>query len=166
MRQKKGFWIPPLAAELERAKIFAPRSLGNFWLRFHPKAQLIQVGESDVAVVHALDKMVSNGGGQRGPSLDLRHHSPGVTHLVLLAKDETTQLVAQLLDLFRIIGGAEAFGQLKERLLLLLSRFDSLLDQFDQDSVIAEIALLRQGLNLPGDLGRQSHASPHVLKSS
>ena len=95
----------------------------------------------------------------------------GITHPALLiwfllAKDETTQLVAQPPDLFRIIGGAEAFGQLKERLLLLLSRFDSLLDQFDQDPVIAEIALLRQGLNLPGDLGRQSHASPHVLKSS
>jgi hypothetical protein len=91
--EKKGLWIPPLAAQFERAKILAPWSFGNFWLRFHPKAQLIEVGESDMAVVHALDQMVSNRDGQREPSLDLRHQSPacppGLTRLVLLTKDET-----------------------------------------------------------------------------
>ena len=84
IRQEEGFGILALATQFERAKILVPRSFGNVWLRFHPKAQLIQVGESDMAVMHTLDQMVSNGGGQRGPCLDLRHHSPSVTRLVLL----------------------------------------------------------------------------------
>ena len=65
MRQEEGFWIPTLAAEFERAKILIPRSFGHLWLRFHPKPQLIQVIEIDVAIVHALDQMVANGGGKR-----------------------------------------------------------------------------------------------------
>ncbi len=46
----------------------------------------------------------------------------------VLAKDEASQLFAQLLGLFRIVGGTEAFGQLKE-CLFLLTDFNSLLDK-------------------------------------
>jgi hypothetical protein len=90
----------------------------------------------------------------------------GIAHPALLPKDEATQLVAQLLYLLRIISGAEALGQLEECLFLLLTRFDSLLDQFYQHPVIAEVAFLRQRFNLPRDFGRQSYASPDVLESS
>src|SRR3981081_3919396 len=66
----------------------------------------------------------------------------------LLTKDEPSQLIAQLLDMFRIIGRAEAFGQLEECLFFLLAGLDSLLDKFHQDAVIAEIAFPGQGFNL------------------
>jgi hypothetical protein len=57
------------------------------------------------------------------------------------AKDETAQFVAQLLDLLGIAGCAEAFGQLKECLLFLLSGLDALLDQFYEEAVVTGRAL-------------------------
>jgi hypothetical protein len=52
----------PLSAEFEGAKILILRTVRHFWLRFHPKTKLIQIIEVDVAVVHAFDQMVTNGG--------------------------------------------------------------------------------------------------------
>jgi len=43
-------------------------------------------------------------------------------------------------SLFRIFGGAETLGKLEECLLFLLLRGDALLDQFNQDAVLAEPA--------------------------
>src|ERR1700680_4113150 len=83
----------------------------------------------------------------------------------LLTKDEPSQLIAQLLDLFRIIGRAEAFGQLEECLFFLLAGLDSLLDKFHQDAVIAEIAFPSQGFNLFRDFGRQGYASPDIFRA-
>jgi len=62
--QKERFWIPAFAAEFERAKVLVPRSFGGVWIGFHPEPQLVQVGEADISVVHALDQMVTNGGGK------------------------------------------------------------------------------------------------------
>jgi hypothetical protein len=42
------------AGNLERPEVLVPITLRNFGLRFYPKAQLIQVGESDGAVAHAI----------------------------------------------------------------------------------------------------------------
>lgn len=81
----------------------------------------------------------------------------------LFIEHEASQLVAQLLDLRGIIGGTKAFGQLEECFFLLLTGFDSLLDEFDQNAVIAEIAFLRQYLNLFGNFGRQRYASPDMF---
>jgi hypothetical protein len=76
----------------------------------------------------------------------------------LLAKDEASQLIAQLLDLLGIAGGAETFGQLEKCFFFLLLGFDSLLDEFHQHAVIAESALFGQSLDLSGDLGWQGEA--------
>src|ERR1700685_1327213 len=81
----------------------------------------------------------------------------------LFTKDEASQLIAQLLDLLWVVGGAEAFCQLEERFLFLLLGFDSLLDEFYQHAIVAQIALPGQGLDLSGDLGRQGYASPDVF---
>jgi len=147
-----------LRRKVERTEILVPRCLGDVWLGFHPKPQLVEVFEANVAVAHSLDQMIAHGGGQPSPSLDL--HSSA---LVLVAKHEAAQLVSQLLDLFRVVGGAEAFRQLEECFLFLLLGFDSLLDEFHQHAIIAESALPGQGLDLPCDLGRQGHTSPDML---
>jgi hypothetical protein len=81
---------------------------------------------------------------------------------VLFAKDEASQLIAQLLDLLGIAGGAETFGQLEKCFLFLLLGFDSLFDKFHQHAVIAEGALFGQVLDLSGDLGWQGYASPDL----
>jgi len=107
--------------------------------------------------VHAFDQVVTNGGGEPRPSLDLHF-----VNAELFAKYEASQLIAQLLDLLGIAGGAEAFGQLKKCLLFLLLGFDSLLDEFHQHTVIAEGALFGQVLDLSGDLGWQGYASPDL----
>jgi len=39
--------------------------VGHIWLGFHPKSQLVEVFEANVAVVHALDQVVANGAGSR-----------------------------------------------------------------------------------------------------
>src|SRR5579864_7700439 len=80
----------------------------------------------------------------------------------LFTKHEASQLVSQLLDLFRVAGGAEAFRQLEECFLFLLLGFDSLLDELHQHAIVAESALPGQGLDLSGDLGRQAYASPDM----
>ncbi len=81
----------------------------------------------------------------------------------LFTKYETSQLISQLLDLLRVAGGAEAFGQIEEFSFFLLLGFDSLLDEFHQHAIVAESALPSQGLDLSGDLGRQGHTSPDML---
>ena len=81
----------------------------------------------------------------------------------LFTKHEASQLVSQLLDLFRVASGAEAFRQLEECFLFLLLGFDSLLNEFHQHAIVAESALPGQGLNLSRDLGGQGYTSPDVL---
>ncbi len=106
--QEEGFWITAVTAKLERAEILVPLTFGDVWLRFHPMPQLVQIVEADVPVAHAFDQMITNSGGKPGPSLDLRHPLTR-RYSALLAEDEAAQLITQLLDLIRIIGGAEAF---------------------------------------------------------
>ncbi len=142
------------AAKLERAEILVPRSVGHHRSRFDPNAQLVEVFQADIAVVHGLDEMVANGGGKPGPSFDLRHASP-----TSFAEDEAAQFVAQLPDLLRITGGAELLSELEECLLLLLCSFDALLDELDQYAIVAESALAGDGLDLPGDLWGQGYAA-------
>ena len=55
MRQKEGFRIPALAAELERAKIFVPRSRGNIWFGLQPDPESVEVIKATVAIAHAFD---------------------------------------------------------------------------------------------------------------
>src|ERR1700691_4851961 len=104
--------------------------------------------------------MLTNGGGERGPSFDLRHDSPAS-----FAKNEAAQLVAQLLDLLRITGCAETFGQLKECLFFLPGGLDAVFDEFDQHTVVAESALLCHGLDLLCDSWGQGNASPDLPQS-
>jgi hypothetical protein len=86
--------------------------------------------------------------------------------VALLTKHEAAQLVPQLLDLLRVVGGAETFRQLEECFLFLLLGFDSLLDEFHKHAIVAEIALPGKDLGLSGDLGRQGYASPDMLCAS
>ena len=53
----------------------------------------------------------------------------------LFAKDEAAQLVSQVLDLLRVTGGAEPFGQIEKFPFLPLAGLDALLDQFHRLSV-------------------------------
>src|SRR5712692_2797964 len=87
----------------------------------------------------------------------------GIIHQALFTKDEAPQLVAQLLYLLRITGRAEAFSELKKCLLFLLLGFDSLLDEFHQNTVVAESALLGHSLDLFSDFCRQGYASPDMF---
>jgi hypothetical protein len=67
-----------------------------------------------------------------------------------------------VLDLLRVTSGAEPFGQIEKFPFLPLAGLDALLDQFHQNTVIAETPLLRYRPHLPGNVGRQRHASTHV----
>jgi hypothetical protein len=53
-------------------------------------------------------------------------------------KDETPHLIPKLFYLFRIGGGAKAFGKSEECLLFLPPRFQALFEQFNQNPVVAE----------------------------
>jgi hypothetical protein len=49
-RQKKRFRVSAFPAQLERAKVFVPRSLGYIRLRTYPSSQLIEILQTDLAV--------------------------------------------------------------------------------------------------------------------
>ena len=53
--KKKRFGIPALTAEFERAEILVPCAFRYFRPRLDPDSKLIQVPESNFAVVHSLD---------------------------------------------------------------------------------------------------------------
>jgi hypothetical protein len=99
-REKKCLGVPPFSAEFEGAEIFVPESFWHFWLRFHPDAELIQIWQADVAIMHALDEMLPKRGWEAGPRLNLRHS---------FSEDEAPHLIPKLFYLFRIGGGAKAF---------------------------------------------------------
>jgi hypothetical protein len=104
-------------------------------------------------VVHALHQMSANSGGEAGATF---------RSAALLPKDEAAQRVPQVLDLLRVTGGTEPFGQIEKFPFLPSAGLDALLDQFHQNTVIAETPLLRYRPHLPGNVGRQRHASTHV----
>jgi hypothetical protein len=86
--------------------------------------------------------MIANSSGDSRPNLNLRHS---------LTENQTAQLVAQPLRLIGIVGVAKTFGKFKERLLFLFTRFDPQLNEFDQDSVIAEALALGETVDLLGN---------------
>jgi hypothetical protein len=59
-RQKKRFRVLAFPAQLERAKFFVPKSLGYIWLRLYPNSQLIEILQTDLAVMHTLYQMGTN----------------------------------------------------------------------------------------------------------
>ena len=95
------------------------------------------------------------------PGLDLR-----LDYLTLFAKDEPSQLVAQLFDLPGFAGITEAIGQLEKGLLFLPSGFDALFDEFHQNAIIAKGPPLCEGLDLFSDFGGQSYAAANLSCAS
>ena len=75
-RSKESFRILPFAAKLERTEILKPFAKGNNRSAFHPKSQLIQIPNRNIAVMHSLNQVVSNCCRQAGPDFDLGHYSP------------------------------------------------------------------------------------------
>jgi hypothetical protein len=101
---------------------------------------LVQVFDADITIVHALDQVAANGRGKPGPGFNLGH--------CLFAKNEAAEGIPKLLHLIGVTGHAKAIGQLKKLFLFLLLGFDSPLDEFHEDTVIAEIALPGYRFNL------------------
>jgi hypothetical protein len=116
---------------------------------------LVQIVEADVAVVHALDQMITDSARKPRPGFNLRH---------LLTEYKLSQLISQSLDLVRIVGRAEFFREFEERFLFLLARLDSLFDQFDEYAVVAQAASFRDAVDLPGYLGREGDAAANLLR--
>jgi hypothetical protein len=79
--------------------------------------------------------------------------------LSLLTEYKTPQLVSQLLDLLGIAGRPKALRQFGKRLFLLAAGFNPLFDQFDQDTVVAQIALPGDGFDLLRNFCGKGNAS-------
>ena len=152
--QEKSFGQFPFPAQLERSEILEPPPFGHFGLGLDSDSQPVQVLDPDFAVMHALDEMSADGGGHARPGLDMRH---------LLPKDEASHVVTQSLDVFRVLGGAKALGQIEEGPFLLLLSLDSLFNQFDQNPVLAETAAAGNAIHLLGDLRGQRNTTADRL---
>src|SRR5213592_3295774 len=74
--QEKRFGKPAFAADLEGTEILVPIAFGHFGLRLNPKAKLIEVGESDGPVAHAVEEVLTDVWGQIGPARNPGHQSP------------------------------------------------------------------------------------------
>ena len=111
--------------------------------------------QADIAVVQALDEMVPNRCGQARPGLDLRHS---------LTENETAHLVAQLLRFFWIRCRTKALCQSKEGSFFFLLRFEALLYQLDEHSVVAETSLFRDPFDLLRHPGREGNAPADLFR--
>jgi hypothetical protein len=153
--EKKSFWIFTLAAEFEGAEVLEPRAFGYDWARLDPKTEQVEIFHADVALVHALNQVSADGGRKARPGFDSRH---------LFPKHKPPQLVAQALDLRRIVGGAELFGKIEERLFFLPTGFDALFNEFDEDAVVAQTAALGDALYLAGYLTWEGYTAADLLR--
>ena len=151
---KKRFRMSAFPAKLERTKVLVPRSLGYIRLRLYPNSQSIEILQTDLAVMHTF----LPDGRESLPAAATAFRS-----VASFTEHKATEFIAQTLHLFGIAGSTESFGQLEKCAFFLLADFDSLFDQFHQNSVIAKAALLRHRIYLPGDVGRKRHASTHVF---
>ena len=71
--EQKRFGIGPAAADLERAEILVPVTVGHFRARLDPKAKLIKIRDADRAITHPFDEMLPYPFGQAFPAFELRH---------------------------------------------------------------------------------------------
>ncbi len=76
----------------------------------------------------------------------------------LFTENQAAQLVAQPLRLFGIARGAKAFGKVEKCLLSLFPRFDAQLNEFHQDTVIAQTLALGHTIYLFGNWSGEGHA--------
>src|SRR5579872_702375 len=81
----------------------------------------------------------------------------------LFAEHKAAQLISELLNLFRITGGAKPFGQLEECFFFVLLGLNTLLDELDEHAIIAESALSSQAFDLLRNLRRESYTSPDIF---
>ena len=68
-----------------------------------------------------------------------------------------------MLDLLGIRRGTELLGQFAKGLLFLPGGLNPLLNQFDQDTVVAHAAMLGNGVDLTVHLGWKADASTNAL---
>ena len=151
--QEKSLGESALAADFEGAKIFVPGTLGYLGLRLDPKAELIKVGDGDIAVAHAVDQMLTDVRGQFSPAGNLWHQSPASA-----AKYHATQFISEALGFLRIGGVAKTLGEIEEFLLFAFFSLDAVLDQFDEHAIGAKPACLSQIADLCGGSGGQRDA--------
>jgi hypothetical protein len=76
-------------------------------------------------------------------------------YTALFTESQTAQLVAQSLRLFGIARGAKTFGKVEECLLFLFPCFDAQLNEFHQDTVIAQTLALCHTIYLFGNWSRE-----------
>ena len=57
----------------DRAEVLTPVAYRNFWPRFDPETKLMQVGDADVAIAHALDEMLADSRREIVPDVNLGH---------------------------------------------------------------------------------------------
>lgn len=70
---QERFGVGSAAADLERAEILVPVTVGHFRARFYPQAELIEIRDADRAIAHPLGQMLPYPSGQAVPALELRH---------------------------------------------------------------------------------------------
>lgn len=70
---QERFGVGSAAADLERAEILRPITVGNFRARLDPQAKLIEIRDADRAITHPLDQMLPYPFGQPVPAFELRH---------------------------------------------------------------------------------------------
>ena len=80
----------------------------------------------------------------------------------LLPEYEASQFVPQSLYLVRVFRRSKAVRELKKRLLFLLAGFNSQLDEFDQNAVVAQPPAIRNPFNLFSHRRGKGHAAPDL----
>jgi hypothetical protein len=99
-----------------QSKIVVPRPVRDFGARFDPDSLLVQIVETDSAVMHPVNQMFTN----RSAEIATMYRASWVRSRHYFTEDEATPLVSELLGLFGILRCAEVFREFKEGLLFSL----------------------------------------------
>jgi len=153
---QERFGVGSAAADLERAEILVPVTVGHFRTRLDPEAKLIEIRDADRAITHPLDQMLPYPFGQAVPAFELRH---------LAAEDHAAELIAQAASRFGILLVAETLSQGKKLLLFPLLCVNAVLDQLQQHTILAQLSALGHATHLLRHLGRQADALTNRLLS-
>lgn len=126
-----------------------PIAFWNFRLGFDPQAKLVEIGDADRSVAHAIYEMAANVLREIVPTCDLRHSC---------AEHHPAQLIAETLGFRGVGGAAESLSQFEEFLLLALLGFDAVFDELNEHAVGADPAVFRQTPDLGGGFSREGDA--------
>lgn len=144
-----------LAAEPERTEILEPVALGNLRVGVDPQPKLIQVGDGNRSIPHAVDQVLPH---------TVREVIAALDFWLSIAKHHPAHLLTEALNLFWVTCAPKTLSEIEKLLLLSLLRLYTVLNQLYEHARRTESSRLCHGPDLCRGLDGQADALPDGLR--